>query len=274
VIALSESPAPTTEYCAVDLCPVRAEPSENSERITELMRWEDVRVLAEEADWLRVEIASQAGYAGWVPRAAVATGEALDPTHTAVDTCIPLSVNGHEPGDCIGLLWLGAWVRVVGQSAGRYIVAGPDGGTYEVPGRSLSSLDPSLPEPRLQRRLKRVVTRMLGVPYLWGGMSFRGIDCSGLVQRAFRTVGVTLRRDASQQWEDSSPDLAGPPRPGHEVFFGEAERITHVGIVLSGGWFAHASGRHGEVVVSHLSEEWYEARLLGSRRVLRGGGAE
>jgi cell wall-associated NlpC family hydrolase len=91
--------------------------------------------------------------------------------------------------------------------------------------------------------------RFLGVPYQWGGVTPKGVDCSGLVQTVFRLHGVLLPRDARDQcrWAKRNGYLYRDPeavQPGHLLFFGEGERsVNHVGIALGGGRILHARGR-------------------------------
>ncbi|MBK7084827.1 MAG: C40 family peptidase [Flavobacteriales bacterium] len=85
----------------------------------------------------------------------------------------------------------------------------------------------------------------LGAPYLWGGRTPTGVDCSGLTQMLFMLMGIYLPRDAYQQAEEGDPvELVDLAEPGDLAFFDNAEgRITHVGIVLPERRILHASGR-------------------------------
>ncbi|HSC49424.1 MAG TPA: C40 family peptidase [Gaiellaceae bacterium] len=85
----------------------------------------------------------------------------------------------------------------------------------------------------------------LGTPYEWGGMTNRGIDCSGLVHMAYRGLGRLVPRDAHEQ-EAAAEALQGQDsRAGDLVFFGPRERAHHVAFWLGGGRILHATSREG-----------------------------
>jgi gamma-D-glutamyl-L-lysine dipeptidyl-peptidase len=107
---------------------------------------------------------------------------------------------------------------------------------------------------------------LLGAPYLWGGMTERGIDCSGLVHMSFRATGRLVPRDADQQ-EDAG-DRVDEPRPGDLISYGaEGARADHVAFWLGCGCILHATSRDG--VNRVLEEPEPEELRLRRRRIFR-----
>lgn len=126
---------------------------------------------------------------------------------------------------------------------------------------------------KMARALTKSALRFLGVPYVFGGTSTSGFDCSGYVQHVFAMLGVSLPRTADAQYYAGRP-TAGGMRPGDLVFFQTYEPgPSHVGIYLGNGQFAHASSSHG-VTVSNLSDSYWRARYIGAKRLLASSGGK
>jgi gamma-D-glutamyl-L-lysine dipeptidyl-peptidase len=106
---------------------------------------------------------------------------------------------------------------------------------------------------------------LLGTPYEWGGLSERGLDCSGLVHLAFRRAGRLVPRDAWQQEEAGQTVAADELRHGDLVTYGEGERADHVAFWLGEGRILHATSRVGRVVEEPEPDELRARR----RRLVR-----
>ncbi|PPJ62499.1 C40 family peptidase [Cuspidothrix issatschenkoi] len=114
--------------------------------------------------------------------------------------------------------------------------------------------------------------------YLWGGTVAPNYDCSGLMQAAFRSVGVWLPRDAYQQEAFTQAIDINELQPGDLIFFGTPQKATHVGLYLGDGYYIHSSGeeqgRNG-IGIDKLSDQGdkvsqaYYQQLRGAGRVIK-----
>jgi peptidoglycan DL-endopeptidase CwlO len=119
---------------------------------------------------------------------------------------------------------------------------------------------------QLAQRLTRSALRFLGVPYVFGGTTASGFDCSGFVQHVFGMLGMSIPRTADEQY-DAGHRIVGRMKPGDLVFFQTyTPGPSHVGIYLGHGKFVHASS-HG-VMISHLSDSYWAAHYIGAKRLV------
>jgi cell wall-associated NlpC family hydrolase len=127
------------------------------------------------------------------------------------------------------------------------------------------SAQPSVPAPAARYGgVVGVAMQFLGVPYVWGGASPSGFDCSGLIMYAYAQVGVSLPHHAASQYGMGSAVSRDALAPGDLVFF---NGLGHAGIYIGGGQFIHAPHSGDVVKISSLSDSWYARTWVGARRI-------
>lgn len=256
---------------------VRREGAHSAELLTQLIMGDAAYQLKEEGDWRFVRLSDD--YHGWIRSWCVREADAFEiaaydgAARAVVAANVGYVLSASDEGS----------IPVSEAVAGTRIVAGPPAGGYRavtLPGGKSGFMREGLLAERLERaepdrgRLVGRAMRFIGIPYLWGGTTPKGFDCSGLVQRVYSMEGIALPRDADMQARvgDLIPkEDVGRLAPGDLLFFGEETRVTHVAISMGEGLYIHSSG---EVRISSLlsGDERYEEKfskiLLFARSVL------
>ena len=226
--------------CALSAVPVRAEPSDRAELVTELLFGECYSVLQAQGNWLRIEAAAD-HYQGWIDAkqhrpvsdAYFAAWGAQDHPRVLDIVQVVSSATARQP------ITLGCRLPFFD---GMTLKVGDDNSLF-FNGTATNPGHVSSPERQLAL-LRKMGQQFKQAPYVWGGKNLFGIDCSGLMQTLFGLIGIQLPRDAKQQIALGEPvDFVTQAKAGDLAFFDNAEgNIVHVGLVQDEGMILHASG--------------------------------
>lgn len=254
---------------ATGVADVRRDPDATAELVTQaLLGAPAVPLESAENGWTRIRLVD---YEGWIRNDDLATpARKTEQVAIVTATSAPLytTMRGAErAGEVFATSLLPITAAGQRPAAGRVRVALPGGRVAWIASDAVEQRPTDDPYPlRGPETAVALAKRLLDVPYLWGGVSQRGIDCSGLAQLACRAGGAIIPRDADQQYEGMPfvVDRASV-RMGDLVFFSDKGAITHVGIALDNMTLLHASGSGEHVIITSLdpAEGGYAARLAG-----------
>lgn len=215
--------------CVVPVSPMRAEPSHRSEQVSQLLFGELCELLERTKDFVKIRVVYD-NYEGWCQENQLE--EVPDETH---------STNVKLAGDWVNELFFNDQLMHIpfGSSLPQSGLIAKNKVEYK--GAAIDVEKNSMNKELLQK----VSFTFLNTPYLWGGRSVFGIDCSGFTQVVFKFMNIRLLRDASQQvTQGDEVGFLQEVKPGDLAFFdNESGRITHVGILLNSDTIIHASGK-------------------------------
>lgn len=259
---LREVEAGTTIITAVPLVDVLEQPQEGIPLVTQSLLGWPALVMGVEGDWFHLQ--SQDGSPGWarVDHFTLPDRSENAPTIEIKQVAVPL----YDGAAQVGTIYMGSRLILFETVDQYYQVAMPGGGTALVQKNHAVIL--KNPKTCNSQEILDVANQFMGAPYLWGGMSVRGIDCSGLTYMAYFSQGYQLPRNAQDQYKIGLPVAKENLRAGDLVFFSTIDPgPSHVGIYLSEGFFLNARTREG-VTVTSFEDEFFATRYLGARRYL------
>ncbi|HXI05637.1 MAG: NlpC/P60 family protein [Bradyrhizobium sp.] len=234
------------------IAPLRRLPASDAEQLTQALRGEPVTIYDRNGEGFAWGQLHSDGYVGWLPESALARASAK-PTHkvTALTTLA-------FPGPSIKLppvasLPMGARLNIARED-GMFAIT-PEG--QHLPRRHLAPLDAHSPD------FVAVAERFAGTPYLWGGKSAFGIDCSGLVQVALTAAGTGCPRDSDMQCDGLGRELSATEswhlQRGDLIFW-----KGHVAIVRDGESLVHANAHHMATVIENTRDAMARIKAAGN----------
>ncbi|MEA9414630.1 C40 family peptidase [Flavobacterium sp. PL02] len=219
--------------CNLAIVPVRFEPSDRSEIVTQVLFGEHFEILEQQNQWSKIKIQFD-DYEGWVDSKQYQIISEANYNLLSSDVQIlnaDLIDYITSPNNLLLPIPLGASLTFLNNSE-------INTSNFEFEGTKTSGIKP-------KKSLINTAFMYQNAPYLWGGKTPFGIDCSGFTQMVYKLNGYKIKRDASQQALEGAPlSFIEESEAGDLAFFDNEEgNITHVGIIMDNNYIIHASGK-------------------------------
>lgn len=274
-VAAETGSRPDERVVVVSVANMYSSATENTDVVSQAILGSDVEVLERRHKWAKVRTSDQ--YTGWMPvrelrklrgEIYAAPGHAVQVESVFANIYREKSVTAHRPVLTIPFESRLEPIPETSVEAGRWLqVRLPDGRSAWVQNSDVIRD----PKPLTIDESIALAERFLGLPYLWGGRSAYGYDCSGFTQMLVRSRGINMPRDADLQaaWEGVETVDRKELRAGDLLFFGaSAEKITHTGMYIGGGEFIHdTTNGHPVIQISRLDDQPWTRLLVACRRV-------
>lgn len=235
-----------------NLTSLHRSPSFLAEMDNQLVFGEKVEILEEQGRWVYVR--QMDGYLGWTYKPYLTDAAIPAPTHVVLAPAVELRAEADAHSAVLSRILCGTLVKIqTTQGEWAQITANVTGWILLTDLRALDTM-PKTEEARRQQ-MALDAQRMIGVPYLWGGTTGNGIDCSGFARLLHHWIGIELPRDADMQ-SDESKHVEPPYQPGDLFFFSEESdrHITHVGVCMGGMKVMHSSRARNGVYLDDLEK--------------------
>ena len=256
---------------------VRADPNTSSQILTKLSDGTQVEVLEQaENGWYKIAHEGISGFVSGeylvvheedqeqaVALAAEADAEAASTFGRITASSLNVRSGPSTDHEKVGSLAAGRVVELLEESDGWYRIENGYISTEYV-----TIVDPS--QISKGQEIADYALQFVGYPYVYGGSSPKGFDCSGFVKYVCNQFGYNVNRTASAQMDNGTSVSRDQLQPGDLVFFrksGSSSRASHVGIYVGGGKFVHASTSKVGVIVSGMNEAYYTSGFVGARRL-------
>jgi cell wall-associated NlpC family hydrolase len=226
--------------------PMRAAPDSHAEQQTELLCGELFTVYEQKHGWAWGQIASD-GYVGYVH--VLSLCPYVEATHRVRALATPLLTRPHIKAASNGVLPMNAALRL-GQACGDFFQTDAGYVSY----RHLAPIQ------EFASDFVSVTERFLGVPYLWGGKTVAGLDCSGLIQTALQAAGISAPRDTDMMEKALGVETGGADMQRGDLVFWKG----HMGVMLDAARLLHANAFHMEVFAEPLDQAVARIEKSGS----------
>ena len=228
----------------VSVTPMREKPKHSSQMVDQVILGDYVKILLAIEDWYLIQ--TDYDYVGWISRPTIhrcGQNELSNWNKNARYRVNTLNSMIYSKPDIKSLPVSDAVLNnrlIIKRLSSRWVKAIlPDGRIGYLDTSFIVPITNEIDIQKFQRLIRSTAISMKGVPYLWGGKSSKGSDCSGFTQTVFKSAGFQLPRDARQQADLGNFIIKEDLEIGDLLFFGDKERITHVGISMGGLEFIH-----------------------------------